>query len=106
MEASGLLKSLFGNEEMNFYIESKPIKTFYAVTKEGVITELGSGELEGQSMNIILKKGVIEVYLNLESKDLSKMIEFCQTKLQAWLKKPNSKAREIKKIINHIVLYK
>jgi hypothetical protein len=60
LEASGLLKSLFGNEKMNFYIKSKPIRTFYAVTEEGVITELDSGELEDQSMNIILKQGIIE----------------------------------------------
>jgi len=79
LEASGLLKSLFGNEEMNFYIKSKPIKTFYAVTEDGSITKLSSGELEDQSMNIILKQGVIE---KIESGEIDVIAALDQGKIK------------------------
>jgi cysteine-rich repeat protein len=59
-QAPGMVKSIFGNERMNFYILEKPMLTFNVITSDGIITEIGGTELENPTMVVLIKKGTLK----------------------------------------------
>ena len=52
MEKNSILKIMFGNEKINVYVKNEKIETFYVITKNGIVTEIGEGELSDRTMNM------------------------------------------------------